>query len=270
MLMRGYTLLELVIVIMLVGILAAASVPLIITPITSYQSNQARLTLVTASDRINGFVSQQLNYSIPNSTLIQSNMLQWLHTDAIYQHATTAQRPRCDALQNVDDSFSILGSIADKQTLVIRPLNAQLTKQDWQAATNSGAVIFASNYTLSNDADCAELAAENVNNLVQISSGNFDFNPASNTLNRVYSTSGWRALACVDGQLQFSEISGPIDTLASFPATAHTLSANVANCEFSMLAGGSYAPPQLRLTITLSNNSEQQTLELLYELYNAS
>lgn len=270
MLSRGYTLLELVIVIMLVGILAAASVPLIITPITSYQSNQARLTLVTDSDRINGLIGRQLVYAIPNSTIVQSNFVQWLHTDAIYQHATTAQRPSCDPLQNVDGSFSVLGSIENKQTLVLRPLNAQLTKQDWQSASNNGAVVFANNYVLGNDTDCADNAADNVNNLVQISGGNFDFNPASNTLNRVYSTSGWRALACLDGQLQFSELSDPIDTIAGFPATAHTVSANVANCEFSLLAGGSYAPPQLRVTITLSTSSEQQTLELLYELYNAS
>lgn len=269
MLKAGYTLLELVMVILLVGILASAAVPLIITPINSYQSNQARLTLTLQSDRLNTFISQQLASAIPNTMLVSNDLVQWLHTDAVYQYASPGQQPACDALVGNDLSFALLGqlaNIAQPPALIVRPLNGEAVRQDWLSTANSGAVL--RDYQVADDPGCADDPSANNNNLIELTNRH-RFNPPTSQLHRLYTATGWRALSCVDNTLVFTELTDPITHNGELPAAPHTLVAPLAACNLSLIPGTPNHAPQLRLSITLTSATEQQPLELLYELYNA-
>ncbi|WP_158584098.1 prepilin-type N-terminal cleavage/methylation domain-containing protein [Salinibius halmophilus] len=262
----GYTLLELVIVILLVGILAAAAVPLIITPITSYQSNQARLSLVATSDRIDLFFQQRLANAIPNSVLVNSDLLQWLPAEEVMQYATPHQQPACEPLTNNDIEFTVLGQINGQPPLIVRPINAELLRSDWLAGGNHGAVL--RDYSMADDSGCANDPTANQNNLVELTSRH-NFNPAANTLHRLYTTSSWQGIACNNSALVFAELNDPIANTANLPTVRHTIAEGLSRCQLTLLPGSPTQAPQLRLSIELVSQGEAQPLELLYELYNA-
>ena len=123
----GFTLIELVIVILIIAILAAMSTQLITLPVKSYIDLKHRTTLVDTADTSLRRMQRDIRRALPNSIRVNSSgtMLELLHTsDGGRYRASTANNSSvstspcgtvADAILNfttTDDCFEIMGSLS--------------------------------------------------------------------------------------------------------------------------------------------------------------
>ncbi|MCP4237288.1 MAG: type II secretion system protein, partial [Aestuariibacter sp.] len=113
----GFTMVELVIVIVITGILATVVAPLIQRPIESYQAMSRRAGLVDKADSALLRMDQELRNALPNSIRIgcSNQCLEFLHTQAGGRYRA---QPVGDTLSfnpaDTDTSFDILGPLANR------------------------------------------------------------------------------------------------------------------------------------------------------------
>jgi MSHA biogenesis protein MshO len=123
----GFTLIELVMVIVIISILAAMSTQLITLPVKSYTDLKYRTTLVDTADASLRRMQRDIRRALPNSIRVNSsgNKLELLHTsDGGRYRASTANNSSvstspcgtvADAILNfttTDDCFEIMGSLS--------------------------------------------------------------------------------------------------------------------------------------------------------------
>lgn len=116
---RGFTLVEMIVVLVIVGILAALGGMFITKPIEGYLDLSRRATLADAADNALRRMQRDIRQALPNSVRITPNgrCLELLHTvdGGRYRARGTAADDILDFTQ-ADNSFDVLGSLSDPPT----------------------------------------------------------------------------------------------------------------------------------------------------------
>jgi MSHA biogenesis protein MshO len=142
---RGFSLIELVIVIVIMGVLSAIVGIFIVQPVQGYLGTVARVELVNATDNALRRIGRDLRIALPNSVRVAASglTLELIPTTAggrYYQDDATASAQRLDFGMADADGFGVMSpgvSLRNGQDLVFYNLGEGITESDAYAATNT-------------------------------------------------------------------------------------------------------------------------------------
>lgn len=138
--MSGFTFIELLMVIIIVGIMASMSMDLIILPINGYLDIERRADLLDNAEMSLRRMQKDLRRALPNSIRLTGNhTVEWLHTvDGGRYRARLAVDGSGDVLSFVsaDDQFDIIGSLSSVPTGELVIYNLGTTLADAYAGNN--------------------------------------------------------------------------------------------------------------------------------------
>ncbi len=144
--MQGFTLIELVMVIVLVSILSVLGGELIVLPIKSYQALERRAELSYLAEAALRRMQRDIRQALPNSIRISGgNTLEFLNAaDGGRYRSKTTKQGNGDVLNfdAPDSSFDVMGDLADKPSgwVVIYNLGVGHTNADAYEGNNRAAV----------------------------------------------------------------------------------------------------------------------------------
>lgn len=141
----GFSLVELVIVIVIIGVLTAIVSVFIVQPVQGYLGTVARVELVNATDNALRRIGRDLRIALPNSVRVAASGLtvELIPTTAggrYYQDDATPTAQRLDFGVADTDGFSLMSpgiSLRAGQSLVFYNLGEGVTESDAYAATNT-------------------------------------------------------------------------------------------------------------------------------------
>ncbi len=141
----GFSLVELVIVIVIIGVLTAIVSVFIVQPVQGYLSTVARVEMVNATDNALRRMGRDLRIALPNSVRVAASGLtvELIPTTAggrYYQDDATPTAQRLDFGVADADGFALMSpgiSMRAGQSLVFYNLGEGITESDAYATTNS-------------------------------------------------------------------------------------------------------------------------------------
>lgn len=142
---RGFSLIELVIVIVIMGVLSAIVGIFIVQPVQGYLGTVARVELVNATDNALRRVGRDLRIALPNSVRVAASglTLELIPTTAggrYFQDDATPAAQRLSFGVADADGFGVMGagvSLRSGQNLVFYNLGEGIIESDAYAATNT-------------------------------------------------------------------------------------------------------------------------------------
>jgi MSHA biogenesis protein MshO len=252
----AFTLIELIVVMVVVGILAGIVAVFIRSPLEGYLAASRRAALVDAADTALTRIARDTRAALPNSLRVTQNggvtYLEYLpiQDGGRYRAAATGAGAGdiLDFTASADASFDVLGpavTAAAGQVLVIYNLGLDASTDAWQGGNRR-----------------AVTSVGSVNNLAFTATGT-PF-PLVSPGNRFYLAGAPVTYACDPGTGELRRISGYALQAAqptSFIGAAQRLLANhVAACTIRYDPGASQRLGQLTLRIQLSQDGETVTL----------
>lgn len=252
----GFTLIELIVVLVVVGVLAGVVAVFIRHPLEAYLAASRRAALVDAADSALLRIARDVRAALPNSLRVTSSggvtYLEYLpiRDGGRYRAATTSAGAGdiLDFTSGSDASFDVLGGTVEAsagQYLVIYNLGLDASTSAWlggnrRVVTSSGAVS-----NLAFTATGASLPLESPNQRFYLAGApvTFSCDPGSGELRRI---SGY-ALAAAQ----------PVNFTG---ATSRLLAHRVSACSFNYDPGASQRLGQLTLRVTLTEEGEAVTL----------
>lgn len=142
---RGFTLIETIMVIVIMGILVAIVSVFIVPPVQGYLATVARVELVNATDNALRRIARDLHIALPNSVRVTASglTLELVPTTAggrYFQDNATVSAQRLDFGSADSDGFNLMGpgvSLRNGQDLVFYNLGEGITESDAYAPTNT-------------------------------------------------------------------------------------------------------------------------------------
>lgn len=142
---HGFTLVELVIVIVILGVLSAIVAVFIVQPVQGYLTSVARVELVDATDNALRRIGRDLRIALPNSVRVTANglSLELIPTTAggrYFQDESIASAQRLSFGAPDADGFAVMGpgvSLRNGQDLVFFNLGDGIPESDAYAAANT-------------------------------------------------------------------------------------------------------------------------------------
>ncbi|HEX5055529.1 MAG TPA: prepilin-type N-terminal cleavage/methylation domain-containing protein [Gammaproteobacteria bacterium] len=264
----GFTLVELVTVVVLIGILAALGGFMILTPFTSFTDQARRAELTDIADNALQRITREVRQALPNSvrTGPGGTALEFLNTIAGGRYRARVDTPgntgdplvNCNPGETFDALGGGIGSSAIGKMLVI--YNTGTTAADFNA------------YRGNNTATITNV----VGDLVTCDSGNFSFTIPPSSLQRFFVVDTPISYVCSGGSLwryqnyaidQNQPVpAGGLDIGGVLPSL---LADQISFCEFSYSAnveGGRYGLLTMRITVTAAGES----VALLYQAHVAN
>lgn len=276
----GFTLVELVTVVVLVGFLAAIGGMLIVTPITSFTDQSRRAELTDEADNALQRISRELRNALPNSVRISGvTALEFLNTTAGGRYRARLETGGTgEQLGDTDgvgiDIFDVLGGI----TGTITPGGAGL------ANCRSGASDCLVLYNTG-----ADYSAYAGNNMAAITAVNTGVDPPQITYDN---TAGFPFPIPPSSQQRFFVVDRPISYICSAnqlwryenygiavaqPVAANgdpingvnpqLLANNVVSCNFSYVSGAGSRHGLVTLQIIVRDTATNESVPLLYQTH---
>lgn len=272
---RGFTLLELLLVILITGILAVVVAPIIRQPIVAYFDQTTRAELVDSAEMALRRMARDARRSLPYSLRPSgpAAAFEFINVLDVARYRENGG-PADDRLRfnNTDDHFNVLGTfptitapmtLGANQRLAIFNLTPGTAGFD---AYNNDAVVTPSTTAITITADGNEHDVE-MNPAHQFQ--------ASSPSHRVYITNGATSYACFNGGLwrHANYAWGAAQPgAATVAANGDLMTDNVdtSSCAFSYDPGNSTRPGLLMLKLTLTSGGESITLLHQVHIHNAT
>jgi len=276
----GFTLLEMLLVILITGILAAVVAPIINEPVRAYFDQTTRAELVDSAEMALRRMARDARRSLPYSVRVNGaqTAFEFVGVADVARYRTNGGNgAKRLTFNNADASFNVLGlfsnfgtgTLAGNQRLAVFNLGAGSAGFN---IYNGDAVVTPAGTTvqIALDATPAAPAAPNTEHQVTLNPA-FQFQ-ASSPSHRVYITEDAVSYACFNGGLFRQTGYG---YLAAQPGPAVVaggvlLTDNVSACQFSYDPGNSGRPGLLVMSLTLTRGGESITLLHQVHIHNAT
>ncbi|MBW3568092.1 MAG: prepilin-type N-terminal cleavage/methylation domain-containing protein [Proteobacteria bacterium] len=277
---RGFTLLELLLVILITGILAVVVAPIIQEPIRAYFDQTTRAELVDSAEMALRRMARDARRSLPYSVRVNGaqTALEFVSVADVARYRTNGGNPASRlSFNTTDGSFNILGlfsnfgsgTLAGDQRLAIFNLGAgsagfNIYNGDAVATPASTVVDIDVDPTPQNPAIASSEHKVTLNPAFQFQ--------ASSPSHRVYITNGAVSYACFNGGLFRDTGYGYLATQPGPAAVAGgtLLTDNVTACQFDYDPGNSGRPGLLMMSLTLTRGGESITLLHQVHIHNAT
>lgn len=276
--LRGFTMFELVLVIVLTGIIAVVVVPVITQPIDAYVDVTRRSELVNAADAAMRRMARDVRRALPYSLRVSAgnDAFEMIRVADVaqYRENFAGNADRKLRFNNTDDSFSVLGYFPNIGNAAYAP------------AANERLVIFnlgSPGFDIyNNDDDSIEdvatvaggfsIAVDGANNEHQVTLSPAHQFAASSPSHRIFRTDGEVAYACSgDGLYRIADYGFGTAIPATGTIAAGTLlTDNISSCSFTYLPGSALQPGLLVIGMTLSSGGETITLHYQIHVPNAT
>jgi MSHA biogenesis protein MshO len=256
---KGFTLIELIMVIVIVGILSTMTTRIITLPVKSYIDLERRTTLVDSAEITLRRIQRDIRRALPNSIRITGgNKLEFLHTTGGGRYrAKLASDGTGDILDftSSDNSFDVLGSLSTVP-------DGELVIYNLDSASTGNA------YDGGNRASINNMAT--VDKIVLNSAKLFPF---SSPQQRFFIVDTPITYSCTNGELRRYDNS--IDASYSISSSAPNLTnlsyriqakANTLSCSFSYDAGTATRGGLVTLEITLTDEAGESA-QLIHQVH---
>ena len=279
---KGFTLLELLVVVVLVSILFVMGAELIVSPISSFVDVSRRAELVDVADNALQRMSRELRNALPNSVRLTTSgsrtALEFLNTSTGGRYrARLESGGGGNVLQNASsDTFDVLDAI--NGTINPGPAgqaNCLNGNSDCLALYNTGTTT--GSFNAYNGDNIASITAVNiVTNQITFDNGagfSFPFPIPPTSQQRFYVVDGPISFVCDSATQQlrryagYTIVSGQPVTDVQFGSAGALLADNVESCSFSYVSGAGSRHGLVTLRIRVVDSATSERVSLLYQVH---
>lgn len=275
--LRGFTLTELIIVIVLLGIIGAALAPVITGPVESYFDTTRRAEIVYSADAAMRRMSRDARKSLPYSVRITNggNGFEMIEVvDVARYRENGGQADRRLSFNGNDDQFNVIGVFpelgatftpASGERLVVFNLGSG----GFDTYAGDPVVTAANSFQVTTESYTIGGSPTYTEHKVTSTGADFPF-PVSSPSHRVFIIDDYISYGCTGGSLYRLEgYATPDPSLATL--TGGSLETdNISNCNFSYDPGSSLKPGVLTMRLTLTIQGESVTLQHQVHVPNAT
>lgn len=271
---HGFTLLELLLVILITGVIAIVAGPVIVGPIRGYADQELRAELVDSADQALRRIARDVRNGLPYSLRVAhtGSAIEMINVidAARYRSGGSGNGGQRLTFTNGETSFNLTGRFtrldnsgtAYAYPLVIYNLGPGVPDQN---AYDGDRVLYADGFVLSDDGG----AFTNEDRISMNNNHRFDSHSPER---RIFVVDQSISYACTGGGLYRLTGYGidPATPALATIATGVLLTDNVSSCAFRYDPGGTMRPGLLMMSITLAKDGESITLLHQVQVNNAS
>jgi MSHA biogenesis protein MshO len=264
---HGFTLLELIMVLVILGVVSSMVAVFIKSPVDAYMDSGRRAAMSDAADTVLRRMARELRQALPNSIRSSSP------TCIEFMPIRTGARYRANDIIPGDGS-ALDFSVADSSFQVLAtnsawPADQQIKVGDLIAVYNLGPGM--------NDAYSGENTAtvsavrDGAETVVNIAAKKFPLASPANRLHVIAGDEPVVAYQCIDGQLLRRSnhgLNNSCPAQVSAPARQTVLATQVASCEFTIGGPDLQRNSLVQLSLTLQSN--QETVRLYAEVHTSN